>query len=435
MTVQNQVLTPLIDAFLTLHPADAGRVIESQDLDSAAAMLATRPVQTVASTLMGLGVTDAARIFSGFEPDFASRVLTALDPVQAARLLSNVEDERQKSTLDSLDEAQAGEIREILSYPPATAGRSMDARVFTAFVDATVGEVLAGVRRAANRSADLPVVDRNGVFRGLVSLHELVAEPPERAIASLMHVETVSVVAMAPHEEVVDLLNLHKLRNLPVVDADGRLVGMLRHDALVKAARSEAAADMQQMVGANARERALSTPWVAVRSRLPWLQINLLTAFLASAVVGYFEDTIARITALAVLLPVAAGQSGNTGAQALAVTMRGLALREIRVSHIWRVLRKEALTGMITGVSVGVTSGLGVYLWSGNFALASLMGVAMVCSMVVASISGAAIPAILTVLGRDPATAASIVLTTVTDVVGFITFLGLAQIFANALQG
>jgi magnesium transporter len=192
---------------------------------------------------------------------------------------------------------------------------------------------------------------------------------------------------------------------------------------------------MQTMVGASKEERALSKVSFAVRKRLPWLEINLGTAFLAASVVGLFEETIARYTALAVLLPVVAGQSGNTGAQALAVTMRGLALREIRVSHGFRVLMKELIIGFVNGVAIAIVTSIGVYLWSRNWGLSIVMFTAMIVSMVAASAAGALIPIVLVKLNRDPATASSIILTTVTDIVGFFTFLGLATLLAEMLAG
>jgi magnesium transporter len=187
------------------------------------------------------------------------------------------------------------------------------------------------------------------------------------------------------------------------------------------------------MVGVSKEERAFSSAWFAVRKRLPWLQINLATAFLASTVVGLFEDTIARFTALAILLPVVAGQSGNTGAQALAVTMRGLALREIRVRHWFRVARKELAVGAVNGTAVAAVTTLGVYLWSGSAGLSAVIGTAMICSMVIAGLAGASVPMVLILLKQDPAAASSIVLTTVTDVVGFLTFLGFATVASGAL--
>jgi magnesium transporter len=171
----------------------------------------------------------------------------------------------------------------------------------------------------------------------------------------------------------------------------------------------------------------------AVRKRLPWLQINLATAFLAASVVGLFEETIARFTALAVLLPVVAGQSGNTGAQSLAVTMRGLTLHEIGLRQWARVLAKESTVGLMNGVAVALVTMAGVYVWSGNPGLAMVIGLAMVLSMTIAGVAGASVPLVLSAVGQDPAQSSSIVLTTVTDVMGFFSFLALAQAFSSLL--
>jgi magnesium transporter len=188
------------------------------------------------------------------------------------------------------------------------------------------------------------------------------------------------------------------------------------------------------MFGAGRDERALSKVSFAVRKRLPWLEINLVTAFLAATVVGLFEDTIARFTALAVFLPVVAGQSGNTGSQALAVTMRGLALREIRGRHWFQVASKEVAVGFLNGCVVALTTSFVVYLWMSSYGLALVIGVSMVFSMVIAGLSGALIPILLQSLGQDPAQSSSIVLTTVTDVAGFMSFLGLATLLAGMLS-
>jgi magnesium transporter len=184
------------------------------------------------------------------------------------------------------------------------------------------------------------------------------------------------------------------------------------------------------MVGVSKEEGATSKVSFAVRKRLPWLQVNLVTAFVAAAVVGLFEHTIAQFTALAVLLPVVAGQSGNTGAQALAVTMRGLALREIRVAQWMRVVLKETNVGLLNGVTVALTTAVGVLVWSDSYGLALIIAASMVLSMIIAGIAGAAIPILLTVVGQDPAQSSSIILTTVTDVTGFMSFLGIATLLA-----
>jgi magnesium transporter len=221
---------------------------------------------------------------------------------------------------------------------------------------------------------------------------------------------------------------------LPVLNHAGRFLGVIRQAELMAAVEEETSLDIQTMVGASPDERALSRPWFAVKKRLPWLQINLLTAFLAAAVVGVFESTIARFTALAVLLPVVAGQSGNAGAQALAVTMRGLILREISVRHWPAVLWKETATGVVNGLAVAATTAIGVYYWSGSLGLVYVISVAMVVSMVVAGLAGALVPILMRRFGQDPATASTIILTTVTDVVGFFSFLGIATLFAGMLE-
>ena len=187
------------------------------------------------------------------------------------------------------------------------------------------------------------------------------------------------------------------------------------------------------MVGAGRDERALSQPQLAVRKRLPWLEINLATAFLAASVVGLFQSTIAQFTALAVLLPVVAGQAGNSGAQALAVTMRGLALREISTRHWFRVLFKEINVGLINGIAIAVTTSAGVLVWSRSLGLAAVIGSAMILSMIAAGIAGSLIPILLTRVGQDPAQSSTIILTTVTDVTGFLSFLGIATLLASWL--
>ena len=268
---------------------------------------------------------------------------------------------------------------------------------------------------------------------GAVPVQDLALAAPGARLESLVSAALATIQATAGREEVAEVLNRDHVDALPVVDFEGRLLGIIRHDALVKAAREEASADVQTMVGASRDERALSKVSFAVRKRLPWLQVNLGTAFLAAAVVGLFEETIARNTALAVLLPVVAGQSGNTGSQALAVTMRGLALREIRARHWPRVCIKEIRVALVNGIAVALTTALFVLLWSRSPGLALVIGSSMVLSMVAAGLSGAAIPILLSSIGQDPAQSSSIILTTVTDVVGFFSFLGIATLLSGLL--
>ena len=229
---------------------------------------------------------------------------------------------------------------------------------------------------------------------------------------------------MAPREEIVETLETRKLISLPVLDANNLLIGVIRHDALMGAVQQEISADIQAMVGVSPDERALSKASFAIQKRFPWLVINLLTTFLAASVVGIFEDTIAKFTALAVLLPVVAGQSGNSGSQALAVIIRGLAMREIRPRQWFLVMRKEGIVGLTNGLLTGLLCAGGIYLWSQSFGLALVIGLALILSMLAAGLSGAFIPIILKTLKQDPAQASSIILTTVTDIVGIHELFG-----------
>ncbi len=206
------------------------------------------------------------------------------------------------------------------------------------------------------------VVDANDLLVGAIDLQSLIAAAPDARIGTLMRPVKWHVDEFTTREEIAAGIGRYNVNALPVVNLQGRFSGFIRSENLFDAVEQDALSDLQTMVGAGKDEHALSTVWTAIRKRHPWLQFNLLTAFLAASVVGLFEHTIAQFTALAVLMPVVAGQSGNTGAQALAVTMRGLALREIGVNAWLRVLRKEMLSGLLNGLGVALVTALAVYL-------------------------------------------------------------------------
>jgi magnesium transporter len=366
-------------------------------------------------------------------------IFTSIDAGRGAGLLARLPREEIQHLMSHLAPSLAREYDELMQYPPECAGSLMDPEVTTFRGDETVEEALAHIRSLPERRIlDVCIVDAEGILTAVITLQEIAVSPLSKRLNEIEVRQPVAVQGMDPREDVVKLLEERKLASLPVVDIDGRLQGIIRHDALVTAAKQEATEDVQAMFGAGRDERALSPARLAVRKRLPWLEINLATAFLASAVVGLFESTIAQITALAVFLPVVAGQSGNTGSQALAVALRGLALREIRTRHWFKLVRKEAMVGFVNGCVVAITTSLVVYIWSATKGEASIglpmvIGCSMVFSMVIAGVAGAIIPVALKSLGQDPAQSSSIVLTTVTDVVGFFSFLGLATMLFQYL--
>jgi len=416
------------------HPEDAAQLLERLSPADVASVLSRHPITLTASVWDRLSPDIGIRALEELAEGQAAEVLRHMDPSRAAVLLSMRDPETREAYLARLPAVNAEELRGILAYPADSAAALMDPRVLLLRPDNTVREALLRIRALHRRGLrGLFIVDTESRLVGQVDIQDIATATAATRLEEIQRPVRAVVNAVAPREEVVDLLERFQLTDLPVVDADDRFVGVVRYSNLMAAAEDEATVAMQTMVGVSKDERALSKVSFAVRKRLPWLHINLATAFLAAAVVGLFESTIAKYTALAVLLPVVAGQSGNTGAQALAVTMRGLALREIRVRHWPRVIFKEMSAGFWNGVAIAATTSLGVWAWSGSPGLAGVIGVSMVLSMVIAGIFGAAIPILLTAAGQDPAQSSSIVLTTVTDVTGFFSFLGIATLFSGLL--
>jgi magnesium transporter len=424
----------LARVMLEEYPEDAVPLIESSEDAESAALLEREGAEASMGLIRRLTPDRAARILACLPPEVMRRAVAGLNPNRAAALFARLDADEKERCLAFLDESVASELRDLSSYSAETAGALMDPRATSFRPDSTVRDVTRRLRRfRSQRVQDIFVVDEEGKLVGSIPLEEIVLADPPTRLDGLVREAPVSVQSVSSRDEIVQTFGSHRVASLPVVDFDGRLLGVLRQRDIVQAARLEATASAVTMVGASEQERALSPPLFAVRKRLPWLQINLLTAFLAASVVGLFEETIAKVTALAILLPVVAGQSGNTGAQALAVTMRGLALREVRTRHWLRVVTKEAIAGAGNGVAVAATTSAAVYLWSQSVGLALVIGSSMVLSMTLAGLSGAAIPMILTALRQDPAQSSSIVLTTVTDVVGFFSFLGIATLLSGML--
>lgn len=430
----NAVLARLAGVYLERHPDEAAQYVESAQTREAASLLASERTDRAREVLRRLTPAAAADVLEYLDPTAAARLLDALDANRAAALLARLDPEAQEERLAQLAEPTSRELRELMVYPPDSAAHMMDPRVNTFRGDSRARDVSSRMRKVRRRRIqDVFLVDQDDHLVGSIALQDVLLAPPDARLDTLTEGSPPFVTAFSPREEVLETLERTRARTLPVVDFDGRILGVLRQEEILAAAERAATDDMVSMVGAGKDERALSPPMFAVRKRLPWLEVNLLTAFLAAAVVGIFEDTIARFTALAVLLPVVAGQSGNTGAQALAVTMRGLALREIRLRQWFQVTAKEVLVASVNGIAVAVTTAAAVYVWSRSLGLSLVIGISMVLSMTAAGLAGATIPLMLTRIRQDPAQSSSIILTTVTDVVGFFSFLGIATALSRLL--
>ena len=421
-------------AFFSHYPLASIGPLEQMETAEQVAVFEHQPVPAMLPVWERLSPDIGRKLLAALPEAVVTDTVRRLDPGRLAHLLAGCDEDEREHLLGLAGDRIAKEVREAMHYPPDCAGALMDVRVRLFRDRSTVAEVLARLRRdrQPGRSGFF-VVDADNHLVGRVDMQDLALAEPAEIVGDLVRPAEAIVQPMTTREEVGETLEAHRLSDLAVVDLDGRLLGVIQHAAMVESEKERASVGIQTMVGVSKDERATSSVGFAVRKRLPWLQINLVTAFVAAAVVGLFEDTIARFTALAVLLPVVAGQSGNTGAQALAVTMRGLALREIRSAQWPRVVFKETNVGLWNGVVVALTTSVGVLIWSGSWGLGLIIATSMVLSMIIAGIAGAAIPIVLTVLGQDPAQSSSIVLTTVTDVTGFFSFLGIATLMAGLI--
>jgi magnesium transporter len=431
--MSNSALETMVRSFASTHPADAARVLEGLDAQAAAELLRRLTTRTAAQVTERLAPESAGVILTRIGPDASRQLLSSLPSRQAAAVLQHLEDTVRDAALSGLLPDRGRVLRDLLRHATDTAGGMMDPQITAIPVDLTVREAIATLRRARRETLYyLYVIDRERRLLGVLDMRELLLASPRDPIAPLVKPDVVTVPADMSRDGVTDLIRQRRFVALPVVDDQGHLLGVLKPDEMREAVEQEAFGDLQKMVGAGVDERALSPVTTVVAKRLPWLYVNLATAFAASAVVGLFEETIARVTALAVLLPVVAGQGGNTGAQSLAVVMRGIALRELVPGTGRRLLRKELLAALVNGMAVAAGTSLAVFLWDGRPALVAVIACAMVVNMTAAGLAGAAIPLLLRALGRDPAQSASIFLTTVTDVVGFAAFLGFAVVWMPA---
>ncbi len=420
--------------FFIDFPFEAAKKIEELPAAEVVPAVMRQPVKVVVAAVRKLTPDTASRLLKLLPDDMGDELLAELPPPEAIRVLGHFSDEERQARLTRLDEAIRKDLETLMSYPPDTAGRLMNTRVRTFRKDVEVGDVLKRLRKSGMKTArSLFIIDDEQRLTGKVSLQDAALAPPEDKLGSLETPLTASVRPIDSLDRVAAAFESRDVLDLPVVNLDGVFLGAVTHDDIAETIQKDATAGLQTMVGASKEERALSSPLFTVRKRMPWLQINLVTAFMAAAVVGIFESTIAQVTALAVLLPVVAGQSGNTGAQALAVTMRGLALREITTRQWAKVLRKEVIAGLFNGIAIAITCGIGVFIWSQSLGLVAVIMSSMVLAMIAAGFAGAIIPVVLTRLGQDPATSSSIILTTVTDIAGFFAFLGIATLMMQLL--
>ncbi|MBK5259354.1 MAG: magnesium transporter, partial [Thermoanaerobaculia bacterium] len=392
--------------------------------------------RTLTMRIARRGVREAAELVAEQNDANAVEVLRALNPAVTQDILAELDADRVRRLLASVTPAEADQWKKNQTYPDDTIGWMMEAPTATFLPEVTVAQATEVIRELVKRAFVTYgfVIDKSTRLLGLITMRDLLLSSPGARLGDIMLKD---VFYLAPDLHLREAMKLVLNRHFPVYpvcDSTRRLVGQVRGQAMFEEQAYEISAQPGTMVGVDKEER-LATPWVrSLKFRHPWLQLNLLTAFLAAAVVGVFQETVDRVVILAMFLPVLAGQSGNTGCQALAVALRGLTLGELAAGRERELVAKEAFLGLLNGVFVGMTAGIGMFVVASMqknpsaLVLAAIVFIAMTVSCVISGIAGALIPLTLRKLGADPATASSIFLTTATDVASMGIFLALATL-------
>jgi magnesium transporter len=404
--------------------------------DPSVALSNAQRILALSEEIHGLPPAEAANRLEAESDDLAARALALLNAAEVVDVLWHLPPERRERIIVAVPLGRGEQWRVDHEYPEGSVGRLMERPLAVFRPETTVAQATENLRELVQRALITYIFVTDGDRRlvGVAAFRDLLFAHPDQTLDEVMLRDPFS---FRPSLELVDAMKAAVTKHFPaypVTDAEGRLVGMLRGAALFERQAFEISAQAGSMVGVDKEER-VATPWSrSFRFRHPWLQLNLLTAFIAAAVVGFFQDTIDQLVVLAAFLPVLAGQSGNSGCQALAVTLRSMTLGELRAGGARKILVKEALLGLLNGALVGLVAGAGMWFYArsqdtGNpLLLGAIVWCAMVGSCVASGIAGSIVPLTLKRLGADPATASSIFLTTATDVASMGLLLGLATV-------
>lgn len=424
--VTGEELTTLLTE---LHPADVADVLEALTPEQATALLRRLSLADRADVLEYVEEEEGAKIANRLPDAELVDILDEMSADDAADLLGDLDPQRAENLLREMDEEDI--VRPLLNYPEDSAGGLMVPLEFQLKETMTVAQVLT-ILRDMQPDPELIfylfVQDAHDRLVGQVSIRRLVIHSADRLIREIMDEDVVYVNVLDDQAKCARLAQQYSLVALPVVNEYLRLVGIITVDDLVEVVAEEAEEDTLLLGGLSGEAEVYDTIPLAVRKRLPWLVVNLGTAFMAASVIGLFEATIAQFTVLAVFQSIIAGQGGNAGTQTLTLMVRGLATGEITVRDALDLLRREGIVGIIQGASVGVLLAVVAYLWKRDLTISLILAVAMLGNMIMANLAGVLIPMVLERFKVDPAVASGVFVTTVTDMCGFFFFLGLATV-------
>jgi len=435
MSPKNHAAFALVKRFIDVDPQQAALALEGLPEAEAAVLLCSLPLNSGAVCLDHVRPDFAAAVIEKLAPATAAPTLSRMEPDHAADVIRALPEPKRHAILAGLPPELSRRVCEMLTYPVGSAGRLMKTSVLSFHKDLQVREVIARLRAKSTKRAHsyAYVVGQEHKLLGVLNMRDIIMARQDQTLGEIMR-EVFSVAAFTDREELARLARARNYLYIPVVDAHGRLVGAVRVKEILESSENQASKDIQMMFGAGSEERALSPLRMKIARRLPWLHVNLATAFLAAAVVALFQGLISRLAVLAIFLPIVSGQGGNAGVQSLSVVLRGLVLREVRPRDAARLIGGEVAAGLINGLVIGTVTAAAAWFWQGNPTLGLVVGAAIVVNMAAAGLAGAAIPVAMKRLGFDPAQSSGIFLTTVTDVVGIFAFLGFAALCEGRLH-
>ena len=377
---------------------------------------------------------DVFEIANRMETDSLVEIVDEMEPDEAADLLGDISSEQAEEVLQRIDESD--EVRYLLEHPDETAGGVMTALDVRIQQDMTVDEAIWHLRHLSPTSENiyyLFVQDEQDLLVGVVSLRDLVVAKPGTIIRAIMDQDPISIQVAADQEEAARLMQRYDLLALPVVDDEGKLVGMITYDDLLDVLEDEATEDIYRLGGIPKEQPADVPLFAAMKTRLPWLVLNLVTALISATVLSLFENTIAQVAVLAAFFPIVAGVSGSAATQTLTVTVRGLALGDIAPKEGLRTLVRELLLGLVNGISIGLLVAVIALIWKGTPLLGLVVGASTMLNMLCAGLAGVIVPLLMQQLKFDPALASPILVTTTTDTLGYFFYLGLATLMIASL--
>jgi magnesium transporter len=428
----------LVNLLQKQHPADLAQVFTElldKEREAAFTLLVERNGRLAMEALTELGPESGAPLLATRPAEEIARLAQDIESDDAAALIDNLPEDLSAAVLELMQPKESKVVENLLEYEERTAGRIMNPNVFALNEDITVGEAITEIQTARDVEMVfyLYVVDERHHLVGVVSLRRLLLVSPETPLKRIMTADLISARVDMDQEEVARQVAAYNLLAIPVVEEENKLVGIITVDDVIDVIKDEATEDIYRLAGVAGDERVFTPARESLRKRLPWLGVNLATAFLAASVVGLFTGTIDALPILAVFMPIVAGMGGNAATQTLTVIVRGIALGELTWGNSRKALLKEALVGIGNGLALGLVAAAVAWATRGDPVLGVVLGAAMVINMFVAATAGVLVPLGLRAANIDPALASSVFITTMTDVFGFFSFLGLATIFAQYL--